>query len=61
MRREVIEEVILPGIFDTLGQEEGRALLTAALPQIEAEAERTRQHLGVDLQRPLLTALQPLR
>jgi hypothetical protein len=61
MRREVIEEVILPGILDTLGPDEGRTLLTAALPQLEAEAERARQHLGVDLQRPLLTALQQLR
>jgi hypothetical protein len=61
MRQEIAEQVILPGLFDTLGVEEGRALLLAELPHLEAEAERARKNLGVDLQRPLLTAIYNLR
>ena len=60
LRPEILEHVLLPGIFDALGREEGRALLHAELPWLAAEAERTRQNLGVDLQRPLLTAIQNL-
>jgi hypothetical protein len=54
MRQEVLEEVLLPGIFDALGPAEGRALLRAEFPHFEAEAERLRRNLGVDLQQPLL-------
>lgn len=61
MRREVVEKVILPGIFDVLGGEEGRALLLTELPQLEAYAEQTRQNLGVDVQKPLLNAIRNLR
>jgi hypothetical protein len=60
MRQEVLEEVILPGILDVLGETEGRALLQAELPQLEALAQQTRQHLGVDLQQPLLEAIRNL-
>jgi hypothetical protein len=61
MRQEIVEQVVLPGLCDALGPEAGHALLLAELPQLEAEAERTRRNLGVDLQRPLLTALRQLR
>jgi hypothetical protein len=60
MRQEVLEEVILPGILDVLGEDEGRVLLQAELPQLEALARQTRQHLGVDLQQPLLEAIRNL-
>ena len=60
LRQEILEHVLLPGIFDALGREEGRALLHAELPWLTEEAERTRQNLGVDLQRPLLTAIRHL-
>ena len=60
LRQEIMEHVLLPGILDALGQEEGRALLHAELPWLSEEAERTRQNLGVDLQRPLLTAIRHL-
>ena len=39
---------------------EGRALLLAELPRLEVEAERVRQNLGVDLQRPLLRLIRSL-
>jgi hypothetical protein len=58
LRQEIIEHVLLPGILDALGREEGGALLHAELPWLTEEAERTRQNLGVDLQRPLLTAIR---
>jgi hypothetical protein len=61
MRQEIIEEVLLPGIYDALGQAEGRTALRAELPVLAAEAERTYRNLGVDLQGPLLTAIQHLR
>jgi hypothetical protein len=60
LRQEIMEHVLLPGIFDALGREEGRALLHAELPWLTEEAERSRQNLGVDLQRPLLTAIHSL-
>jgi hypothetical protein len=61
MRQEIVEQVVLPGLLDALGPEEGHALLLAELPQLEAEAERTYRNLGVDLQRPLLAAIRNLR
>ena len=60
MRQEVLEAAILPGILDTLGADEGRALLLAELPRLEAESRQTAQNLGVDLQRPLLNAIRAL-
>lgn len=60
LRQEIMEHVLLPGILDALGQEEGRTLLHAELPWLSAEAERSRRNLGVDLQRPLLTAIRNL-
>ena len=61
MRQEVLEQAILPGILQALGEQAGRALLLAELPCLEAAAHQTRQNLGVDLQRPLLTAIGNLR
>jgi hypothetical protein len=61
MRQDILAEVILPGICDALGEDEGRALLLAELPRLEAEAERIRQNLGVDLQQPLLRSIRGLR
>jgi hypothetical protein len=58
MRQEVLEQALLPGILDALGTEAGRALLMAELPELEAEAQRLRRNLGVDLQRPLLSAIR---
>lgn len=57
MRQDMLEQVILPGILDVLGPEEGPELLRAELPRLASHAERTRQNLGVDLQRPLLEAI----
>lgn len=60
LRQEVLEQALLPGILDVLGQDEGRALLRGELPQLEAEAERASQSLGVNLQKPLLDAIRAL-
>lgn len=60
MRQEIVEEVILPGVLDTLGDTAGRALLRTALPTLEAQAQRTYQNLGVDLQRPVLDAIRKM-
>ncbi len=61
LRQDVIEEAILPGILDVLGPNTGRTLLIDALPTLEAEAEQAAKNLGVNLQRPLLQAIQALR
>jgi hypothetical protein len=58
LRQDIMEHVLLPGILDALGPEEGRALLHAELPWLEEEAARSCQNLGVDMQRPLLTAIR---
>jgi hypothetical protein len=58
MRQEILEHVLLPGICDALGQEEARRLLRAELPWLAEEAARSRRNLGVDMQRPLLTAIR---
>jgi hypothetical protein len=60
LRQEILEQVLLPGILDALGQDEGRSLLRAELPQLEAEAEFAAQRLGVNLQQPLLNAIRAL-
>lgn len=60
MRQEVIEEALIPGIYDALGAEEGRSLLLATLPQLEIDAEKVRRNLGVDMQQPLLRAIRAL-
>lgn len=60
MRQDVLEEVLIPGILDALGEAEGRTLLLAELPRLEVEAERVRQNLGVDLQQPLLRLIRSL-
>jgi hypothetical protein len=60
MRQEIVEDVLLPAICEVLGQEAGRTALRAELPALEAAAARTYRNLGVDLQRPLLTAIQRL-
>jgi hypothetical protein len=58
LRQDIIEQVLIPGILEALGVEAGRALLHAELPWLEEEAARSRQNLGVDMQRPLLTAIR---
>jgi len=60
LRQEILDHVLLPGILQALGVQEGRALLLAELPRLEAEARQTQQNLGVDLQRPLLMAIRKL-
>lgn len=60
LRQEVLEQALLPGILDVLGQDEGRELLRAELPRLEAEAELAAQRLGVNLQQPLLNAVRAL-
>lgn len=59
-RQEVLEEVLLPGVLDALGEAAGRALLQETLPALEAEAERARRNLGVDLHQPLLRLIRQL-
>jgi hypothetical protein len=60
MRQDVLEDVLIPGVFDALGVAEGTALLRAELPALEAEAERMRQNLGVDVQQPLVRLIRTL-
>ena len=60
LRQGILEEVLLPGILDALGEAEGRTLLLAELPRLEVEAERVRQNLGVDVQQPLLRLIRSL-
>ncbi len=60
MRQDIVADVLIPGIFDALGAAEGKALLRAELPHFEAEAERMRHNLGVDVQQPLLHVLRTL-
>jgi hypothetical protein len=60
MRQEIVVEVLLPGLYDALGEEAGRTALLTELPALEAAAARTYRNLGVDLQRPLLTAIKQL-
>lgn len=60
LRQEVLDNALLPGILDVLGQDEGRELLRAELPQLEAEAKLASQRLGVSLQQPLLNAIRAL-
>ena len=50
---QCLEDGLIPGVFDALGVAAGTALLRAKLPQLEAEAERVRQNIGVDVQQPL--------
>jgi hypothetical protein len=59
MRQEMLEEVLLPGVLDALGGTAGRALLRAELPQLEAEAKRMQQNLGIDVQ-PLVHLIRTL-
>ncbi len=60
MRQDILEDVLIPGVFDALGVAAGTALLRAELPQLEAEAERMRQNLGVDVQQPLIHLIRTL-
>ncbi len=60
LRQDVLEQALLPGILDVLGLKEGRELLRAELPQLEAEAELAAQRLGVSMQQPLLRAIRAL-
>ena len=60
MRQDILEDVLIPGVLDALGVAAGTALLRAALPQLEAEAERMRQNLGVDVQQPLVQLIRTL-
>ena len=57
MRQDILN-VLLPGVCDALGVATGTALLRAALPEAEAEAERMRQNLGVDVQQPLVQLIR---
>lgn len=59
-RPAIIEQVLIPGVMDGLGQQEGRSLLQEALPGLEAHAAQTRRNLGVDLQQPLVEAIRRL-
>jgi hypothetical protein len=60
LRRDILEDVLLPGVCDALGVAAGTALLRAELPQLEAEAARLRQNLGVDVQQPLVQLIRTL-
>jgi hypothetical protein len=60
MRQEVLEEVLLPGILDTLGSTTGKTLLAETLPTLQVQARQLRQNLGVDMLQPLLQAIQRL-
>ena len=60
MRQDILEDVLIPGVFDALGVAAGTALLRAELPQLEAEAKRMRQNLGVDVQQPLVQLIRRL-
>lgn len=60
MRQDILEDVLIPGVCDALGVATGTALLRAALPQLEAEAARMRQNLGVDVQQPLVQLIRML-
>src|SRR2546428_14034366 len=60
MRQDILEDVLIPGVFDALGVAAGTALLRAELPHLEAEAERIRQNLGVDVQQPLVQLIRTL-
>ena len=60
MRQDILEDVLIPGVFDVLGTAAGTALLRAELPQLEAEAKRMRQNLGVDVQQPLVHLIRTL-
>jgi hypothetical protein len=60
MRQDILEDVLIPGVLDALGVTEGTVLLRAELPQLEAEAERMRQNLGVDVQQPLIQLIRTL-
>lgn len=59
-RQAMIEEVLIPGVMDGLGQREGLRLLKKTLSGLEAHAEQTRRNLGVDLHQPLLQAIRQL-
>lgn len=59
-RQAIIEEVLIPGVMDGLGQQEGLRLLHETLPGLEAHAAQARRNLGVDLQQPLLQAIRRL-
>jgi hypothetical protein len=60
MRQDILQDVLLPGVCDALGVATGIALLRAELPQLEAEAARMRQNLGVDVQQPLVQLIRTL-
>jgi hypothetical protein len=60
MRQDMLEDVLMPGVLDALGSAEWTALLRAALPELEAEAERMQQNLGVDVQQPLIQLIRTL-
>jgi hypothetical protein len=60
MRQDILEDVLIPGVCDALGVAAGTALLRAALPQLEVEAARMRQNLGVDVQQPLVHLIRTL-
>jgi hypothetical protein len=60
MRQDMLEDVLMPGVLDALGSAEWTALLRAALPELEAAAERMRQNLGVDVQQPLVQLIRTL-
>jgi hypothetical protein len=60
MRQDMLEDVLMPGVLDALGGAAGTALLRAALPELEAAAERVRQNLGVDVQQPLIQLIRTL-
>jgi hypothetical protein len=60
MRQDILEDVLIPGVCDALGVATGTALLRAELPQLEAEAARMRQNLGVDVQQPLVQLIRTL-
>jgi hypothetical protein len=60
LRQEILADVLIPGLLDALGVAAGTALLQAELPQLEAEAERTRHNLGADVQQPLVQLIRTL-
>jgi hypothetical protein len=60
MRQDMLEDVLMPGVLDALGGATETALLRAELPELEAEAKRMRQNLGVDVQQPLVHLIRTL-
>lgn len=60
MRQEILQEVLLPGVLDALGSDQGKILLAHTLPTLEVQARQMHRNLGVDMLQPLLQAIRRL-